>query len=390
MRILQVIPYFSPLHGGGSINVAYNLSKHLAKRGHEVAIFTTDFEHDNEYIHSLDGVRVVPFHCIANIGMMLISPEMKGQLRKEIMNFDVIHMHNFRSYQNNVVYHYAKKYGIPYILQAHGSVLPFFQKQRLKKIFDLIFGYRILRDASKVIAITKTEVEQYKKMGVDGDKIGIVPNGIDLSQYENLPKRGKFRRKYSIRDAEKIILYLGRIHKIKGIDLLVNAYADLINELDDVKLVIVGPDDGFLPTLKKQIDDLKIGDKILFTGPLYEQEKLRAYVDVDVYVLPSVYETFPVTVLEACACGTPVIVTDRCGIADIVDDVVGCVAEYDKDQLRSAIIKILSDEELRKRFGKAGRDMVIREFGWDKIAMKVEKVYKRAQNMRYKNAKAKP
>ena len=374
MKILQVVPFFTPARGGSAI-VPYNLSKHLAKRGHEVTVFTTDFEFDEEYAKSLDGVRVVPFHCIVNMGLMLISPTMKRQLKKEIRDFDVIHMHNFRSYQNIVAHHYAKKYGVPYMLQAHGSVLPFFQKQRLKKLYDWVWGYRILKDASKVIALTKMEVEQNKKMGVDGDEIEIVPNGIDLSEYENLPKRGEFRRKYSISDDEKIILYLGRIHKIKGIDLLVEAFLDLAKELDGIKLVIVGPDDGFLSALKKRIEDLKIGDRILFTGPLYERDKLEAYVDADVYVLPSVYEIFGITVLEACDCGTPVIVTDRCGIADIVDGKIGHVVEYDKDQLRDAIFKILSDEELRRRFGEEGRRLVGEEFGWDTIVRKIEGIY---------------
>ena len=373
MKILQVVPFFTPARGG-SVVAPYNLSKHLAERGHEVTIFTTDFELDKDYIQSLDGIRVVPFHCIANIGLMLISPEMKKQLNGEIGNFDAIHMHNFRSYQNIVAYHYAKKCNIPYVLQARGSVLPFFQKQRLKKIFDLFFGYKILRDASKVIALTKTEIEQYKKMGVDKDKIEIVPNGIDLSEYDNLPGKGEFRRKYSIGDDEKMVLYLGRLHKIKGIDLLVKAFSDLVKELDNVKLVIAGPDDGFLPMLKKQIEDLKIGDKILFTGPLYKRDKLEAYVDADVYVLPSVYETFPNTVLEACACGTPVIVTDRCGIADFVEK-VGYVVEYDKDQLREAIFKVLNDEGLRRRFGEEGRKWVRKDFGWDKVVRKVEEIY---------------
>ena len=374
MKILQVVPFFSP-ERGGSVIAPYYLSKYLAKRGHEVTIYTTDYRLDNEYVQSLEDVRVVPFHSIANIEMMLISPKMISQLKKEINNFDVIHLHNFRSYQNNVVHYYAKKYGIPYVLQAHGSVLPFFQKQRLKKLFDTFFGHKLLRNASKVIALTKREAEQYKKMGVNEDKIKIVPNGIDLSEYKNLPKKGEFRKKYSISDDEKVILYLGRIHKIKGIDLLIKSFADLSKELKDVKLVIVGPDDGFLSTLKKQINDLKIADKILFIGPLYELDKLEAYVDVDVYVLPSVYEAFPVTVLEACACGTPVIVTDRCGISDFVDTKVGYVVEYNTGQLRDAIFKILSDRGLRERLGESGRKLVMEELGWAEVVEKVEDVY---------------
>lgn len=374
MKILQVAQFFSPVHGG-SAEVPYRLSKELAKRGHDVTIYASSYKSSQEYINSIPEVEVCLFRSWLNYAKFHVTPGMIKRAKKEIKNFDIVHMHNYRTFQNIVVYYYVKKYKIPYVLQAHGSVLSFFQKQGLKKIFDLFFGYKILRDASKVIALTKTEAEQYKKMGVDEDKIEIVPNGIDLSEYENLPKREEFRKRYSIGDDEKIILYLGRIHKIKGIDLLVKAFADLTKDLDDIRLAIVGPDDGFLSALKMQIEDLKIGNRILLTGPLYGRDKLKAYVGADVYVLPSIYEIFGITVLEALACGTPVIVTDRCGIADTVNDKVGYVVEYDKDQLRDVISKVLSDEELRRRFGEEGRRLVREEFGWDKGVRKVEEIY---------------
>jgi len=375
MKILQVIPYFTPKRGG-DVNICYYLSKQLVERGHKVTIITTDFEFDREYAKSLEevGVKVIPFHCTANIKLFLISPSMKKWLKTEIRKFDVVHSHDFRTYQNSVVHKYAKKINVPYILQAHGDIPRIIEKQRLKKLYDWVWGNKILKDASKVIALTKTEAEQYKKMGVDEDKIEIIPNGIDLSEYENLPERGEFRKKYLIND-EKIILYLGRIHKIKGPDLLARAFAELSKEIDNVKLVIAGPDDGYLTSLKKLIADLEIDDKVLFTGPLYGEEKFRAYVDADVYVLPSVYETFPVIVLEACACGTPVIVTDRCGIADIVDDKVGYVVENAKDQLQNVIIEVLSDERLRRRFGEEGKRLVREKFGWDKIVLDIENIY---------------
>jgi glycosyltransferase involved in cell wall biosynthesis len=372
MKILQVAQFFSPVHGG-SAEVPYQLSKELAKRGHEVTIYASDYKSSQEYINTIPGVVVCLFRSWLNYAKFHVTPGMIKRAKKEIKNFDIVHMHNYRTFQNIPVHYYAKKYKIPYVLQAHGSVLPIFQREGLKKIFDLSFGYRILRDAAKVIALTKTEAEQYNKMGVDENKIEIVPNGIDLSEYDNLPGKGEFRRKYKIKDDEKIILYLGRIHKIKGIDLLVKSFSDLIKELDNVRLVIVGPDDEFLSTLKKQINDLKISDKILLTGPLYEQDKLEAYVDANVYVLPSVYETFPVTVLEACACGTPVVVTDRCGITDIVDK-VGYVVKYD-EPLKDTMFKILSDEELG-RFGERGNKWVEEEFGWNTIVEQILNVYK--------------
>ena len=384
MKILQVISAFYPAHAyGGTVEVAYHLSKELVRRGHEVTVYTSDsldkYHRQKSSVSEIDGIKVYYFTSLNNRlawnHRLIFIPSILPRLRREINSFDIVHLHSYYTFLNIATYHYAKKHNIPYVLQAHGSVLPIFKKQRLKKFFNLFWGYRILKDASKIIALTKIEAEQYKEMGVDEDKIEIVPNGIDLSEYENLPKKGEFRKKYSIRDDEKMILYLGRIHKIKGIDLLVKAFADLINELDGVRLVIVGPDDGFLSTLKRQIRDLKIGDKILFTGPLYEMDKLKAYVDADVYVLPSVYEIFGITVLEACVCGTPVIVTDRCGIADFIDGRGGYVVEYEKDQLRDVIIKVLRDEELRRRFGEEGKRLVREEFGWDKVVGKVEEVY---------------
>jgi len=108
MKILQVIPFFTPARGG-SVTVSYYLSKELSKSGHEVTIITTDFEFDEEYAKSIEGVNVISFKCIANHGLFLYSPSMKKWLRDNINNFDVVHLHNFRSYQNNVVYKYAKK-----------------------------------------------------------------------------------------------------------------------------------------------------------------------------------------------------------------------------------------------------------------------------------------
>ena len=121
--------------------------------------------------------------------------------------------------------------------------------------------------------------------------------------------------------------------------------------------------------------ELKISDKVLFTGPLYGEKKLEAYVDADVYVLPSVYETFPVSVLEACACGTPVIVTDRCGIADVIDGQVGLVVTYDKNQLQDALQRVLSDDQMRQRFGNGGKSLVREKSNWSKITELMESVY---------------
>ena len=281
MKILKVIPHFSQKFGG-SVTVPCELSKQLIKRNHDITIITSDYGFDPKFAESIrnQGIKVIPFTCKMNLGNFLYTPSMNKWLKKNLKDFDVIHFHLFRSYQNIVVRKFAKKIGVPYIVQAHGVVLPFFEKQFLKKCFDLKWGNKILKDASCCIALTRTELDQYITMGVPEKKIVIIPNGIDITQYSDSTK-GNFRSKYFIPENVRIILSLGRIHKLKGIDLLVDAFSLLCSQMNNVKLVIAGPDEGALPELKNQVSKLQIENKVLFIGPLYGKEKLEAYFDSD-------------------------------------------------------------------------------------------------------------
>ncbi|WP_287584792.1 glycosyltransferase [Candidatus Borrarchaeum sp.] len=397
MRILQVTNFFKPSwEAGGPAKITYELSKKLLERGHEVTVYTTDgfkrrLNVEKNRPVDVDGIRTYYFRNLSKSLVTKIStlPYYAPLIaRKEITDFDIIHI-NELNMLGFLVHRYAKKYKIPYVLQGHGSLffkisgrvtfssegnIVITKKRLLGRMWNVLFERPTLYNASKIIALTEKEAEECKKINVDENRIVIIPNGINLNLYENLPKRGEFRSKYSIKDNERLILYLGRIHKIKGINLLIKAFASLLKELKDVRLVIVGPDDGFMPTLMKHVRESNIDNRILFTGPLYEKEKLTAYVDADVYVLPSIYETFPNTILEAWACGTPVIVTNRCGIADFVDK-VGYVVKYNEDQLRGAISKIISDEELRKRIGAESKKLVRKEFSLDKVIGKIEALY---------------
>ncbi len=295
-------------------------------------------------------------------------------MNKNIKNFDIIHLHDYRSFQALLVHHYAKKYNIPYILQAHGSLPSILEKKRLKNLFDSIWGKKIVNDATKIFALNKMEAEQYTNMGVNVDKIEIIPNGVNFSDNQNSPMKGKFREKYSIDKNKKIILFLGRIHKIKGIDLLIEAFKIILNKQINTILVIVGEDKGFLNHLKCLIKNLNITDsEIIFTGPLFDEDKLEAYLDADVYVLPSRYEMFPMTVLEAWNAGNPVITTNKCGISDIVKG-AGIVAKYDKNSLAESIIKIITNKELTEKYTNNGK-VILKNLKWENIVQKIEENY---------------
>jgi glycosyltransferase involved in cell wall biosynthesis len=375
MKILHVIPYFSPKFGGPVTSTRMVCQK-LAERGHQVAILTTDFCFDPAYIEQLKNVEVIPIPCQYNLGLFLYSPKMKTWLSQNLSKYDIVHMQDCRSYQHAIVSDYARRLKIPYVLQARGAVLPFFEKQLLKRCFDIVWGAKVLDNAEKVIAITEDEVAQYSLMGIPGDKIVVIPNGIDLVQYQYLPSKGLFKSKYGIPQEEKIVLFLGRIHRIKGIDLLIEAFSALCEELSNVKLVIVGPDDGFLEDLQKQITQLGIAEKIIFTGPIYGEEKLSAYVDADVYVLPSLYEAFPNTVLEAWTCGTPVIVTETCGISKIVQE-AGIVIKRDSDELARGIKRLLLDGAFSRECCKKGETLIKNEFNSESVIAKIEDCYRR-------------
>jgi glycosyltransferase involved in cell wall biosynthesis len=378
MKILQVIPFFSPKFGG-SVTVIYQLSKELSKRGHDVTIITTDFGFDWEYAKIIAGynVKVIPFRTIANFGLLIYTPSIKGWLKDNIQNFDIIHQHNFRSYQNNCVSNYARRNKIPYIVQAHGSVLPFFEKQNLKKLYDFVWGDKILRDAAKCIAVSKIERDQYLKMEIPENKIEIIPNGIDLSEFGELPPREKFREKFGIAPDEKMILYLGRLHRRKGIDFLINGFSNLLDQYQIVKLVIAGPDDGFLDILMEQVKKLKINEKVLVTGPLSQSEKNEAFVDADVLVSPGIFEIFGLVPFEAIMCGTPVIVADDCGCGQVIKEAdCGYLVRYgDVNELKEKMNFALENPAYNNKLVENGIRFIEENLTWKHLTTNIVGIY---------------
>lgn len=385
MKILQVIPYFPPAYiFGGPVRVAYQISKELTNRGHEVVVYTTDAKDFHSRIKMIsDNAEGIKVHYFKNISLvfvrklkLFITPQVISSARKEVKKFDLIHLHEYRSFQNVIIHHYVHKWKIPYILQAHGSIPRTGSWKKLKIIYDIFFGYKLLRDASKVIALSGFEAEQYGAMGVPEDKVVIIPNGIDLSDYSNLPPKGFFKNKYNIPEEKKIILYLGRIHKTKGIDLLIKAYAYLTKEIGckDAILVMVGPDDGYLNEAKTLTKTLNLEDSVVLTGFVGSEDKLKALVDAEVFVTPSFYG-FPITFLEACAVGIPIVTTSLGDELEWIDGRVGYVTQPKPQRLAEAIYKIISDKTLRKKFSDSCVETVKSNFSIEKVVDRLERLY---------------
>ena len=382
---MQVIPYFYPAWSyGGPPRSVYGLCKELVKRGHEVTVFTTDALDGRNRIKEkreiTDGIEIRRFRNLNNYiayrHRIFLSPGIINAMREDLKKYDVVHLNEFRTLQNLLAHHYAMKYEVPYIVQPRGSVVNILAKQRLKSLFDVMGGRTLLKDATRLIALAPLECTQFISYGVGEEKIEVVPNGIDLTEYQDLPAKGGFRQKHGLESNHKVILFLGRVHKIKGIDLLIKAFGGIAGEFNDARLVIAGPDDGYLPALVNLVGELKLEEKVIFTGPLYGEQKLAAYVDADVYTLTSLYESFGVSVFEALACGTPVVVTDRCGIADIIKNKGGLVVPYEAAPLKDALRQMLEDDSKRQQYGMDGQALVRGKYGWGAIAERMEGVYK--------------
>ena len=347
MKILHVAHFFYPcLSAGGVVNASYQIAR-MQARDNSVKVISSDackerlkFE-ESRYDVDIDGIKVDYFKNISNrfkLATMLDTPiGAIFRIKNQIRDFDVVHVHEHRQTLSIIACYFARRYGIPYVVQAHGSVLPFFQKEGLKNIFDKVFGFKILHGASKVFALTEVEKEQYLKMGVEEDRIEIVPLGINIEEYSDLPEEGIFREKFNISKDDKLIIFIGRVHEIKGLDLLIDAFKELADSESDVKLAIVGPDDGYMDALNLRIAECDLSDKVIVTGPLYKSEKQEALVDCDLFVMPSKYESFTTSGLEAMACGKPLVLTKNNHIHDWVDGSVGLACDDDKMSLKDAM-----------------------------------------------------
>jgi glycosyltransferase involved in cell wall biosynthesis len=348
MKILHVFDFFSP-HGGGTVDVLSQLMPAMVQKGHEVTLFSGDFKLDKAYISAHPQVNFRVFHTMTRFAGFHIMPAMAAGVKNSLRDFDIVHLHCARSFQNIVIHRYAKRYGVPYIVDSRGSLprAPGGEgkgiKSALKWFFDIFFGYRLLRDAAYVIAENEFGAKEYREFGVETGRIAVVPLAFYADDFAQLPAAGQFRRKYNLGE-KKIVLSLGRIHRIKGLDFLVNVFAELARRRQDVVLCIAGNDDGYRKTLEKLIARLGLTDRVLFTGFLGGRDKLAAMADADVMVQPSRYENAARVPVEAMLCGTPAIVTLGTGAAEDVGKMgAGYAVEYGNSGQMAQMIESILD-----------------------------------------------
>ncbi len=320
MRILHLFDLFS-LVGGGTVGLIQQLAAAQARHGHQVSIYTSDVSYDPDFAAALHDVRVVPFHCAARVLNFYYTPGLRAAAR-DLGNFDVIHSHAVRSYQNVALLGPARRQGVPYIIDSHGSLprlAPGAAATRapFKWLFDAAWGNTIMRGASGFVANNSLGAAEYRDWGIAAELVRIIPHAFDAMEYAVLPPPGSFRRRYDL-GTRPLVLSMCRIHRIKGLDFLLEAFAGLKQKLPDAALAIVGPDEGYRASLEARATALGMRDSLIFTGFIEGEAKLGALADADVFVQPSRYEHAAWVVFEAVLCGTPVIATAGSGSGEDV------------------------------------------------------------------------
>ena len=398
MKILMLTWEYPPRIVGGIARVVHDLSKRLIKDGHEVTVVTyrdsadvPEYENDKGVnVYRVDNYMIHPNNFIDWIMQLNFNMLSKAT---EIINkeggFDVIHAHDW------LVTYAAKSlknaYDIPIVATIHAT-----EAGRNSGIHDETQRY--INDTEWLLTYEATEVivnSNYMKnaiqrlFGLPFDKINVIPNGINLSNFTGIERDYDFRRQYAM-DNEKIILYVGRLVYEKGVQHLIAAMPKILSNYNDAKLIIAGRG-GMMDELRAEASNLGLNDKIYFTGYLNSKQVQKMYKCADVAVFPSTYEPFGIVALEAMLAGVPTVVSDVGGLDEIVTHGVDGMKSYagNANSIADSVTALLYDHQLATNVSKKAKQKVKDQFNWEKIAQDTHFTYEKAicQTMAERQAK---
>jgi glycosyltransferase involved in cell wall biosynthesis len=378
VKILHVVPTYLPAtRYGGPIYSVHGLCRALVRRGHSVAVYTTNVDGPGESKvpigrpTRMDGVWVTYF--ATGLGRRLYrSPDMAAALACNASDFDVVHAHSVFLWPTSAAASAARRAGVPYVVSPRGMLVPelVHRKSRLaKSAWIAAFERRNLAGAASVHMTADIEAEDFRRLRLRTRRIDVIPNGIELPA--DLPACAIGA---SV-DSEKrpVVLSLGRINWKKGLDRLIRAIADV----PQAELVIAGNDeDGLTPRLQELARQASVANRVRMIGPVHGEEKWRILASADVFALASYSENFGIAVLEAMACGVPVVVTPEVGLAAAVAETgAGIVVDGEPIRFGRALAGLLADPERRRRMGEAGRMAALERFSWNSVARQMEALY---------------
>jgi glycosyltransferase involved in cell wall biosynthesis len=385
MRILQVTPYFAPAWAyGGPPRIVYELSRELVRSGHSVTVLTSD-AHDGlhrnpERREEMDGIRVVRLKNMSNYlawhDQLFLPRGTSRFLHNHLREFDLVHLHMYRTYQNLAVHAASHKTGVPYVFSAHGSLSRIMRRRNSKAIFDALQGNRVLRDARRLIAVSNAEREQYEAAGVASNRISVVGHGIDNDLYRDLPSRGSFANPRGL-EGKRFVTYIGRLNARKGLEQLLAAFRDLAREEANLNLLLVGPDDGYGTQVRDLVRRWSLDERVILTGLVTMPDKLAVLVDSDVVVYPSAFEIFGLVPFEALLCGRPIVVANDSGCGELVERArAGFTVPFGNPlALRNAIAEALRGGPEVAEMTQRGREFVLENLSWSRVTNEMMTAY---------------
>jgi glycosyltransferase involved in cell wall biosynthesis len=292
-----------------------------------------------------------------------------------VREYDVVHIHSVFSFPVLVASKVSLYHKRPYLVTPHGMLEPWAlaYKAQKKAVYVRLIERRNLQRAAALHAGTLAEARQFRRIGLSTRTL-VIPNGVSRDDLANLPDRDVFVSQYPELRRQTLILALGRIDPQKGLDLLIPAFARVVEETrrSDITLVLAGPDlIGYRPIVEGLIREYGLQRRVVFTGMLSGDVRRAALAAADVFVLPSHSEGFSMALLEAMAAGRPVIVSDACNFPEVAESGAGLVTERSERAVASGLMSVLKNAGLRQEMGIRGRALVRRYYTWDAIAARM-------------------
>jgi poly(glycerol-phosphate) alpha-glucosyltransferase len=377
MRHLHFTQSLEPLQGGGLGSSAIALHSHMERAGLSSVLCATYGGAPRKPGHGIEEYRRL------GPGFLYYSPGMLEAAPALVRDCDVTHGHGLYVGPNLIFGREARRQRKALVYHVHGMFEPYILKRSRwkKRLVQWMFEDRNIRDVRFWRALTSTEADQIAATGAR-QPIAVIPNGLDVAEFTRPPDLDRPIRTPLVERLVKRsrrLLFLGRIHPKKGLTLLLPAWANLRAaaglRAKDWELVIAGPDEGgHLQEVRALATELGIGDRVIFTGLTQGDEKVRLLHSADLFVLPSFSEGLPMSVLEALACGVPVVATRESNVSDLMSDGVGWECGAAVDSLAEALGQALeATESERAERGATGRRAIEARYGWPSVVKELER-----------------
>ena len=373
---------------GGILFLGVDIAKELSNKNHEVTIYTTDLDFANNpktfnkklpREENIQNFKIKRSHVWFSIRLFFVNPGMYFRMINDQQ--DIIHTIGIRSFQSFIAALVAKKKKIPLFVSDQGGLTthPDLQTRNvwtriLYKIQSPMIRF-VIGQAKKIIVANEYEKKIFSKLA-DENKIEVVRNGINL---ENMKSSVDFKKKYAIN--HDYFLFLGRFHKVKGIDILLKAMQLIKNHhlMSDVKLVIMGVDFGFEDKMLKMIKEMNLDNivKVIKNPP--REDVIAAYKESEFLVLPSRWELSPLTPLEGFAFKKPTISTKAHGIPYTLDDGKNSILVESENfnELGNKIIELLSDKTKCKELGMNGYEHIHKTCNSQEMVQHMLRIYEK-------------